>query len=153
VLGVSTIDDVRFLFPHSNREVTHCRQLDLPVTVGGVVVLRNLGTALHNFQYHRNLPEVMMMAKQILEDVPDEERSLFQKLAKENCFDHASCTIEDCDASLMWDGLPAALRHMSDEEWDGWAAGQKKSVADFKAVLRHAASLNLDDDEEDEEED
>ena len=153
VLGVSTIDDVRFLFPHSNREVTHCRQLDLPVTVGGVVVIRNLGTALQNFQYQRNLPEVMMMAKQILEDVPDEERSLFQKLAKENCFDHASCTIEDCDASRMWDGLPAELRNMSDEDWDGWAAGENKSVADFKAVLRHAASLNLDDGEEDEEED
>ena len=59
---------------------------------------------------------------------------------------------EDCDASRMWDGLPAALRHMSDEDWDGWAAGEKKSVADFKAVLRHAASLNLDDDEEDDEE-
>ena len=116
-------------------------------------MLRDLGTALRGFQYHRKLPEVMMMAKQILEDVPDEERSLFQKLAKENCFDHASCTIEDCDASRMWDGLPAALRHMSDEDWDGWAAGEKKSVADFKAVLRHAASLNLDDDEEDEEED
>ena len=54
VLGVSRIDDVRFLFPHSNREVTRCAQLDLPVTVGGVVVLHNLGTALHNFQqYHR----------------------------------------------------------------------------------------------------
>ena len=52
----------------------------------------------------------------------------------------------------MWDGLPAALRHMSDEDWDGWAAGEEKSVADFKAVLRHAASLNPDDDEEDEEE-
>ena len=65
VLGVSTIDDVRFLFPHSNREVTRCRQLDLPVTVGGVVVLHNLGTALHGFQYHRKLPEVMMMAKQV----------------------------------------------------------------------------------------
>jgi hypothetical protein len=52
----------------------------------------------------------------------------------------------------MWDGLPAQLRNMSDEDWDGWAAGEKKSVADFKAVLRHAASLNLDDDEEDEEE-
>jgi hypothetical protein len=39
---------------------------------------------------------------------------------------------------------------MSDEEWDGLAAGENKSVADFKAVLRHAASLNLDDDEEDE---
>ena len=120
--------------------------------VGGVVVLHNLGTALKNFQQHHRLREVMMMAKQILEDVPDEERSLFQKLAKEKCFDRASCTVEDCDTSRMWDGLPAALRHMSDEDWDGWAAGEKKSVADFKAVLRHAASLNPDDDEEDEEE-
>ena len=40
----------------------------------------------------------------------------------------------------------------SSTHWDGWAAGEKKSVADSKAVLRHAASLNLGDDEEDEEE-
>jgi hypothetical protein len=67
--------------------LTRCAQLNLPVTVGGVVVIRNLGTALHNFQSMKSKPsrEVMMMAKQILEDVPDEERSLFQKLAKEKC--------------------------------------------------------------------
>ena len=57
----------------------------------------------------------MMMAKQILEDVPDEERSAFQKLAKEKCFDHASCNVEDCDKSRMWDGLPARLVTLSNE--------------------------------------
>jgi hypothetical protein len=51
------------------------------------------------------------------------------------------CTVEDCDASRMWDGLDADLCAMSDEEWSNMADAGNHSVDEFKAELRYGAKV------------